>query len=67
MAALHSKGVASIDRIKREVVTKSGVVVPYDKLVITSGPWTNKMLAGGGKTGNHFPTENLLKDTGGLL
>ena len=35
--------VSGIDREKRELRTEGGRVVKYSRLVICSGPWTNKV------------------------
>jgi len=47
-AALKDDEAVRIDRQRKVVVLQSGTEVPYDKVVLTSGPWTNKLLQASG-------------------
>jgi sarcosine oxidase len=44
-AVILDESVCAIDTAARIVTTEEGTVVEYDKLVLTAGPWTNRVLA----------------------
>lgn len=45
-AVLHeAEAVEAIDRQRRTVTTSEGRTLPYSRLVLASGPWTNQTLA----------------------
>ena len=40
--------VVRLNRERKEIVTESGKIFPYDKVILTAGAWTNKLLVDSG-------------------